>query len=63
MWVEIRNHRNKVIFKGGLVDAEKIFNLAQLKGWFYLKFKMKRITSRVSGDVLTVFDLESFAAR
>jgi len=35
MWVtivsEIWNHRNKVVFKGGAVDAEEIFSLAQLK--------------------------------
>jgi len=41
---EIWNHRNKVVFKGGFVDAEKIFSLAQLKGWLWLKFKFKRNT-------------------
>jgi len=37
MWVvivsEIWNHKNKVVFKDGLMDAKKIFSLAQLKGW------------------------------
>jgi len=39
---EIWNHRNKVVFKGGLVDVEEIFSLAQLKGWLWIKFKLKR---------------------
>jgi len=37
MWVviatEIWNHRNKVVFRGGVVDEVKVFYLAQLKGW------------------------------
>ena len=36
LWVvivsEIWNHRNKVVFNGGVVDDEEIFSLAQLKG-------------------------------
>jgi len=47
MWVtivsEIWNHRNKVVFKGGL-DVEKIFSLTQLKSWLWIKFKLKRTT-------------------
>jgi len=37
MWVAIASEvwslRNKVVFKGGVVDAVEIFSLAQLKGW------------------------------
>jgi len=40
--LELWNHKNKVVFKDGLVDADEIFSLAQLKGWLWLKFKMKR---------------------
>jgi len=29
---EIWSHKNKVVFNGGVVDAEEIFSLAQLKG-------------------------------
>jgi len=38
--LEIWSHRNKVVFKGGVVDHEEIFSLAQLKGWLWLKHKM-----------------------
>jgi len=45
MWVvivsEIWDQRNKMVFKGGVVDAEEIFTLAQLKGWLWLKYKSK----------------------
>jgi len=30
---EIRSHRNKVVFNGGMVDYSEIFSLAQLKTW------------------------------
>ena len=43
MWVaivsEIWNYRNKMVFKGRVVDHEEIFFLAQLKGWLWLKYK------------------------
>jgi len=46
LWVaivsEIWNHKNKVVFKGGVVDADEIFSLAQLKGWLSAKYKIKR---------------------
>jgi len=49
LWVaivsEIWNHKNKVVFKGGVggvVDADEIFSLAQLKGWLWAKYKIKR---------------------
>jgi len=29
---EIWSHRNKAVFRGGVVDAEEIFSLTQLKG-------------------------------
>jgi len=48
MWVaivlEIWNHINKVVFKGGVVDHEEIFSLAHLKGWLWLKHKMTGTT-------------------
>ena len=43
---KIWNHINKVVFKGGVVDANETFSLAQLKGWLWAKHKMKR--TRVS---------------
>ena len=46
LWVaivsKIWNHRNKVVFRGGVVDANEIFSLAQVKGWLWAKYKMKR---------------------
>ena len=43
MWVaivwEIWHHRNKVVFKNGIVDSEEIFYLAQIKGWSWAKFR------------------------
>jgi len=40
MWAaivsEIWNHRNKVVFNGGVVGDEEIYSLAQLKGWLWL---------------------------
>ena len=40
MWVaivsEVWNHRNKVVFKGGVADADEIFSLALLKSWLWL---------------------------
>jgi len=41
---EIWNFRNKVVFKGGFVDTEEIFCLAQLKVWLWFKLKLKRTT-------------------
>jgi len=29
---ELWNHKNKVVFKGELVDTDEIFSLAQLNG-------------------------------
>jgi len=46
MWLaivsEIWNHKNKVVFKGRMVDAEKIFSLAKLKGWLWIRYKTSR---------------------
>ena len=33
-----------MVFKGGVVDADEIFSLTQLKGWLWVKYKMKRTT-------------------
>jgi len=30
--IEIWKHRNKIVFRGGIVDEEEVFCLAQLKG-------------------------------
>jgi len=37
---EIWCHRNKVIFKGGVVDYSEIFTLAQLKAWSWVTSKI-----------------------
>jgi len=37
---EIWCHRNKVIFKGGVVDHSEIFTLAQLKAWSWVTSKI-----------------------
>jgi len=46
MWIaivlKVWSHKNKVVFKDGVVDADKIFSLAQLKGWLWAKYKIKR---------------------
>jgi len=48
MWVaivlEIWNHKIKVVFNRGIVDAVEIFSLAQLKGWLWIKHKLSKIT-------------------
>jgi len=33
-----------VVFRGGVVDADEIFSLAQVKGWLWAKYKMKKST-------------------
>jgi len=46
MWVavvtEIWKHRNKVVFRGGVVDEVEVFCLAQLKGWEWFRHRMSR---------------------
>jgi len=37
---EIWNHRNKIIFKGGVVDHLEIFSLAQLNVWTWVTSKI-----------------------
>ena len=36
---EIWSHRNKIIFKDGVLDSSKIFSLAQLKVWSLITSK------------------------
>ncbi|XP_068475121.1 uncharacterized protein [Phaseolus vulgaris] len=35
-------HRNLVVFKQGVVDAEKMFQQAQLKSWLWMKYRVSR---------------------
>jgi len=46
LWIAIVSviwsHRNKAVFNGGVVDAEESFSLAQLKGWLWIKYILKR---------------------
>jgi len=48
MWVaimtKISNHKNKIVFRGGVVNVVEVFFLAQLKGWSWVKHKMPRMT-------------------
>jgi len=37
---EILRHRNKQIFKGGVIDHSKIFSMAQLKAWSLVTSKV-----------------------
>jgi len=57
LWVaivwEVWSYKNKVVFKGGVVDAVEIFSLAQLKGWLWAKNKMKRTTFSYSDWILS----------
>jgi len=39
----IWNHKNKVVFRGGIIDEEEIFTLTQLKSWLWLKYRTPRI--------------------
>jgi len=43
IWIAIVNeiwkHKNKVIFKGGVVDVLEAFVLVQLKTWSWVPFK------------------------
>jgi len=47
MWMtivtKIWNHRNKIVFKEGVVDVVEVFSLAQLKVWSWVKHKMSRM--------------------
>jgi len=47
MWVAIVRkiwiHRNRIVFKNGIVDCEKIFYLALIKGWSWVKFRTRGI--------------------
>jgi len=66
LWIvivsEVWSHRNKVVFKGGVVDADEIFSLAQLKGWLWAKYKMKRTTFSYSDWILSPVEcLQSLA--
>jgi len=59
---EIWNHRNKVVFRGGVMDADEIFSLDQVKGWLWAKYKMKRTTFSYSDWHLSpVLCLQSLA--
>jgi len=40
----IWNLRNKVAFRGGVVDEEEVFCLAQLKGWEWFNHRITRTT-------------------
>ena len=42
-----------MVFKGGVVDADEIFSLAQLKGWLWAKYKMNRTTFSYSDCILS----------
>ena len=48
----IWDHRNRVIFNQGKVDAEEIFQMAQLKAWFCLKYRTKSFIYAFSDWVL-----------
>jgi len=43
LWVaivsEVWCYVNKVVFKGGVVDADEIFSLAHFKGWLCLSIR------------------------
>jgi len=47
---EIWNYINKVVFKGGVVDTDKIFNLAQLKDIYDLGIRRREpfLRSRIN---------------
>ena len=57
VWVaivsEVWSHRNKVVFKGGVVDADEIFSLALLKSWLWAKYKIKRTSFSYSDWTLS----------
>jgi len=52
VWVavvwEIWYHRNRIVFKNGVVDDVEIFTLAQLKAWSWAKFRWLRVNYSVS---------------
>ena len=39
---EIWKHRNKVVFRGRVVDEAEFFCLVQLKDWKWVKHRMSR---------------------
>ena len=66
MWVaivlKVWSHRNKVVFKGGVMDADEIFSLTLLKSWLWAKYKMKRTSFSYSDWTLSpVLCLQSLA--
>jgi len=50
-------HRNKVIFRNGVVDSVEIFSLVQIRGWHWLKHKVKRAQFTYSDWILCLFTL------
>ena len=61
LWVAIMTktqaHRNKVIFRNGVVDSVEIFSLVQIRGWHWLKHKVKRAQFTYSDWILCLFTL------
>lgn len=47
LWVSVLwciwKHRNKVIFNQAKIDAEKIFTLAQVQSWVWMKHKERKV--------------------
>jgi len=49
---EIWSHRNKILFKGGVLDYYEIFSLAQLKVWSWITSKFPSAVSLILIDAL-----------
>jgi len=52
MWVAIIRdiwlHRNRIVFKNGIVDCEEICYLVQIKGWSWAKYRNPGIHFSIS---------------
>jgi len=46
--LSIWKHRNNLMFKNAKPDAEKIFSIAQLKVWAWLKHKSLKVSFSLS---------------
>jgi len=41
---ELWNHKNKSIFRNGMIDHIEIFTMAQLKVWSWIKFEARGVS-------------------
>ena len=67
MWLAIIcviwNYKNKIVFKNRIMDANDIFNLAQLKGWWWNKYIVKQVNLTIGIDTYTLCNVWRYDAK